>query len=82
MKLTPMHIHWAVVHHFSADPRAELGSAHFNSPAGCEVQKWLWEEGLVEGSTKATTHGTPRLAAFVEHLCQQPLPVQKWVQPE
>ena len=83
MKLTPMHIHWAVVHYFSPDPRAELGAAHYDSPAGEDAQNWLLGEGLISyPSGDGKPRGTQRLAAFVEHLCQQPLPVQKWVQPE
>lgn len=76
-KLSPMHLNWALVHYFSADPANELGREHYHSEAGREVQDWLKREGLYEGG-----RGTARLAAFVDHLCNQKLPVQVWVQPE
>lgn len=79
-KLTPMHLNWALVFHFSGDPEGVLGSEHFNSVAGRDVFDWLKREGLIGDAPMY--RGTERLRAFVEHLCRQPLPVQAWVQPD
>lgn len=81
--MTPMQIHWCVIFLVCGDPVAELGDPHFNSRVGKEVQMWMINEALIEWSAEEKRYlPLPRLQAFVEHLCQQPLPVQKWVMPE
>lgn len=42
------------------------------------TKKWLRDEGLIDDKNEATS----RLYTFVEHLCAQPLPIQKWVMPQ
>lgn len=78
--MTPMQIHWCVMYHTRGDPVAELGHEHFNSPVGRGVLDWLVTEGLIVWSHDEQRHiPQERLAVFIEHLCAQTLPVQKWV---
>jgi hypothetical protein len=78
--MTPMQIHWCIIYWTRGDPVADLGKAHFDSEAGQRTFDWLLDEKLIEWSADEGKHKpTPRLEAFVEHLCRQPLPQQHWI---
>ena len=80
--MTPMQIHWCIMFWVRADPIVELGDEHFNSPAGKDVLQWMIDEKLIEWSADKNRYvALERLGVFVAHLCEQPLPVQKWVIP-
>ena len=80
--MSPMQIHWCIMFWVRADPIAELGDEHFNSPAGKDVQQWMIDEQLIAWSaTDSRYERQERLGAFIDHLCAQQLPIQKWVMP-
>lgn len=74
---TPMQIMWCLTFYTSSSPISQLGQEHFNSPAGKEVYLWMQREKLITKEDEPTD----RLEAFVEFLCETPLPVCKWVRP-
>ncbi|MFC6760423.1 hypothetical protein ACFQFQ_14500 [Sulfitobacter porphyrae] len=75
--MTPLQIHWALVHYWSGDPRAEMGEHRYNHQ-GKAMLPWMRENGLLD----LDGHKTDKLTAYVEHLCAVQLPVAKWVQPD
>ena len=79
MTLSPLHIQFALVVHYSPDPLGALDES-WESDAGKEIKKWLVDEGLLDWDL-SPTYGTPRLAAWIDHLCKQPLPEVQWVIP-
>ena len=79
MKVPPMYITFAIAHYVAADPRAELGADHYDSRAGKETVKWLLDNGLID--RRDYPCATPKLTAWIEHLCSQPLPVETWTIP-
>ena len=55
-----------------------LGEETWNSTAGKGVRDWMINNELCTPLYRPTE----KLEAMVNHLCDQPLPVKKWVQPE
>jgi hypothetical protein len=81
--LAPIHIHWCIMFWTRGDPVTDLGEEHFNSPAGGDTLRWMLDEKLIEWSHNEGRHvPTERLGVFINHLCAQPLPVQKWIMPD
>lgn len=79
--MTPLHLEFCLAFHWSPNPAEVLGVT-YNSPAGEEVLQWMIDEGLIKWSHDDNRYERQeRLGVFIEHLCQQPLPVQKWVTP-
>jgi hypothetical protein len=77
-KLAPIYINFMLNCHFSADPRETITADHWDSKAGHEVRVWLRAEGLIDDENRSTERGR----AWVEFICQTPLPEAKWVMPE
>tara|TARA_R110000751_G_scaffold65483_2_gene133965 strand:- start:12953 stop:13192 length:240 start_codon:yes stop_codon:yes gene_type:complete len=75
--MTPLQIHWAMVHHWSGNPREELGEERYKHQ-GKDMLPWLRENELIDRDG----YPTDKLRAYVEHICAVRLPVAKWVQPE
>ena len=83
MTLAPIHLDWCIAFWTRGDPIADLGEAHFNSPAGADTLQWMIDEGLIKWSANDKRHlPQERLGVFIEHLCAQPLPVQRWIMVE
>lgn len=78
MRLAPIHITFMMACHCSPQPEQELGSDHWNSTAGRETRQWLLDEALIDSDNRSTSRGV----AWIEVICQTPLPVQQWVKPE
>lgn len=76
--LRPIHISFMLACHTTSDPSAVLSSAHWNSDVGLKVRDWLIAEGLVDGFYKSTDRGK----AWVDFICQTPLPEQEWRLPK
>lgn len=77
--LAPIDISFMLVCYVSGDPKQELGSKQWNSPAGQKTRDWLVGNDLVEAETyRATERGR----AWVEFICQTPLPESDWRMPE
>lgn len=79
--MTPLHLQFCIAFAGSKEPMHMLGNS-YDSPAGKNVKAWMIAEGLILDGEKDWGTPTTRLYVFVEHLCQQPLPVSKWVMPE
>ena len=80
--MTPMQLQWCLMFWTRAEAVRDLGEEHFNSPAGKDVLMWMIDEGLIKWEqTESAYLRQERLGVFVDHLCEQSLPVQKWVQP-
>lgn len=77
MSFAPIHIEYALAFYALAEPRKGLGLERVNSYAGREVINWLSKKGLID----ANENPTERLKVWVQHLCDQPLPVRKWSVP-
>lgn len=75
--MTPMQILWALVHHWSGNPREELGHQRYEHQDK-EMLPWLLKNELIDRDG----YPTEKLRAYVEHLCAVKIPVAKWVQPE
>lgn len=69
MNMTPQQIHWALVHYWSGDPRAEMGKERYDHQ-GKEMLPWMMENGLLDRDG----YRTDKLTAYVEHLCAVQLP--------
>ena len=78
MTVSPLQLQMAIACHVSPDPRNHIGASTWESDSGRDAQEWLRANGLVEGKY-GSWRGTPRLAAWIDHLCRQPLPEQRWV---
>ena len=76
--LAPIHIKFMLACHCSGDPENTLGSAHWNSSAGHDTKQWLIENDLIDENNRST----PRGRAWVQFICQTPLPVATWTLPE
>jgi len=77
-RTAPIVVSFMLVCYFSPNPEEELGHAHWNSGAGLETRKWLSDNGLIDAGHRATERGK----AWVEFICQTPLPVVRWTLPE
>lgn len=77
--LTPVQLEVALHYYYSP----ELHPQYDESMAFAEAHIVLVDHGLIQCINKAPGHveyrGTTRLAAYIEHILQRPLPVQKWV---
>jgi hypothetical protein len=78
--MTPMEIEMLICVHCSKTPEANMPLQRWNSPVGKCFQERIKMLGLATFDG-AEWHGTDRLAAYIDHLCSQPLPVQTWVIP-
>lgn len=77
MSVPPITISFMLNCHFSTNPEEALGENHWNSPAGKETRAWLKVYGLIDENNRSTNRG----AAWVNMMCQTPLPIEKWVDP-
>lgn len=75
--MTPQQIRWCVA--IASEKEAWMNTLNDEwnqvTKEGEATKKWLRDEGLIDDYNEATA----RLYVFVEHLCAQPLPIQKWV---
>jgi hypothetical protein len=81
--MTPLELNWCILFWTRGDPVADIGDAQFNSSAGKACQMWMIDERLIVWSPEEKRYlPQERLGVFIEHLCAQPLPVQKWLMPK
>jgi hypothetical protein len=78
MRLAPIHINFMLVCYFSAEPEQALGKYHWDSMAGREARLWLHKNELIDSYNRSTERGR----AWVDFICETPLPEAKWVMPE
>lgn len=72
----PIKISFMLACYVSPEPhRYVLGA--WDSEAGIETRQWLRDNGLIDESDRATDKGE----AWVQFICDTPLPVAKWVMP-
>ena len=76
--LTPNHLRFALAFATSGNAVSLEG---YDSEHGREVRGWLCREGLVDWDQEGDP-ATPRLRAWIDHLCSQPLPECTWVVPQ
>ena len=77
MSLAPIYINFMLACYTRSDPEVDLGTAHWNSPAGKETRNWLIYNGLVNEKYEATDRGK----AWIKFICDTPLPEQAWLNP-
>ena len=77
MRFAPLTIHFMLHCYFSADPIKALGEEQWYSSMGLSTQAFLHKNGLItdDPHPKATERGK----AWVEHICDTPLPTQEWI---
>lgn len=83
MNMTPLHIRMMLHYYAIATPYAEHDPFHASSIAVAEYRGHLIQSGLIEEDLKSPSgyRSTARGRAYVEALCDMPLPIQKWVMP-
>lgn len=77
MKLAPCHIQFLLACHVSGNPPKYLGIDYWNSSTGETVRRWLVENNLVDHNYEITDRGR----AYIEFICETPMPICKWVRP-
>ena len=77
MKLAPCYIQFILACHVSGDPEKHLGVDYWGSPTGKTVRQWMVDNNFVDSNWQTTERGR----AFVEFICETPLPICKWVRP-
>ncbi len=73
--VSPLTIQIAIACHVSADPEDAVGPDTWESSAGREVRAWLKANELVDVNYR----GNDKLGAWVQKICETPLPFQAWV---
>lgn len=78
--MTPLQIRM-MLHYYAIAKYGERDHLHANSPAVFEQRGYLIRDGLIEADETSGSgyRATDRGVAYVELLCQMPLPIQKWV---
>jgi len=80
--MTPYEINVALHYHSHVDD-----FSHQGAPIWDETAKWFLDNGLLvmrfheDPAYPRIYDPTPKLHAYVEMLCETPLPVQKWIRP-
>jgi len=77
MKQPPIKIIFMIACHVAGDPETYIGKDHWNSPAGFETRKWLQANDLINEDYEST----PKGKAWIEFICETPLPICKWMRP-
>ncbi len=75
---SPMLIRIMLACYYSPDPENEIGLGSWTSEVGQSVREWLMARELIDDSYRATDRGK----AWVEFICETPLPEAKWILPE
>ena len=75
---SPMLIRIMLACYYSPDPEDEIGLGSWTSEVGQDVRTWLAENGLIDDYNRATDRGK----AWVDFICQTPLPIATWVLPD
>lgn len=79
--MTPFEIEILIHYYVSPTPhRVELE----NSPIWPETRAWFLAQGLLAARTESSRYGatyecTKRGEAWINYICQLPLPTQQWV---
>lgn len=80
--MTPLQLNWCILFWTRGDPVVDIGEPQFSSSAGKECQMWMIDEGLIKWDAGEKRYlPQERLGVFIEHLCAQELPIQKWAMP-
>lgn len=73
--VTPLMIRFALAYHCSGEPQQFFHAQTWESGPAEDAREWLRGTGLLDANDKPT----PKLAAYVNHLCAQPLPQARYV---
>lgn len=80
--MTPLQIKMMLHYYTSADPYAKDDPWHASSDAVSLQRTMLVRDGLLGNACGTDWVVTDRGRAYVEALCNMPLPVKKWVMPD
>ncbi len=72
--VSPLTIQIAIACHVSTLAEEHVGEVTWESPAGREVRAWLKANDLVNPNHE----GNDKLAAWVQKICETPLPFLAW----
>lgn len=75
--VSPLCLRIMLACHVSPDPKSVISERVWNSSAGIEIRQWLLNNTLINGNYQPT----PRGKAWVQFLCETPLPVATWKRP-
>lgn len=75
--VSPLTIKFMLACYYAADP-AEYVGVSWSSEAGRRAREWLERKELIGTDSKATERGK----AWVEYICETPLPEIAWVRPD
>lgn len=76
-KVSPLTIKIMLACYYAADPADHVGDT-WESQAGRGIRDWLERRELIGPDNKATERGK----AWVDYICETPLPEMAWVRPE
>jgi hypothetical protein len=77
MAVSPLHIIIALEYAVSGEPGTNVPSNIWGSPAARDVKQRLIDDEMIQDGEP-----TERLMAWVEFICETPLPVKTWVRPD
>ena len=76
---TPLLIELMLHCYTSPNPRLRYDDAQWNNAPLRDAREWLISRDCIEPDTH---RATDRGKAWVEHICETPLPVKQWMRPE
>lgn len=76
MKIYPVTVTVMMLCYYSSNPAGEFKD-RWHTASWCAARTKLFEEGMIDGDGKATEKGK----AWVNAVCNVPLPVAQWVIP-
>lgn len=76
--VAPIVIEFMFACYVSTNPAAHVGEHRWDSKSGMETRVWLRDRELIDNEDRSTSRGD----AWVEFICETPLPEHKWVRGE
>lgn len=78
MRVSPLTIKIMLACYTSPDPEEEIGSHIWNSESGASARNWLKSDALIDLNHRPSGKGE----AWVEFICDTPIPVLRYQLPE
>lgn len=76
--VAPIVIEFMFACYVSTNPAAHVGEHQWSSTSGRQTHAWLRDRELIDNEDRSTSRGD----AWIEFICETPLPEHKWVRGE